>query len=376
VGRKKGSGAGWVETRKGKRGTSYLMCWYDWRGELHRDTVHVGTLAIARKMLAEKNVQMERVRLGLEAAPSRPVTYDEAAEAYLQHVEKDERFRGHMRATVAYWRPALGPLLLAEVTAATLQRLVDQMLADGYAPSTIRLAASGVTAVFGYAHAKLGVPSRKPLAGVDLPLRQKRAPLAVPPEHVAPIIESMGEFRADLFWVLAFEGVRPGEVCGLKTAEVRADLESPDRLLRISRTYHHEGTKNREASRTVPLHSGARPFLERAVARAEAEGWEWLFPNRWTGGVLSQGTETLRRDLKKACAALGLPHYTPKQFRKTVAQMLAKRDHGMSLAAAALGHRSGTQVTRDFYAGTAAETEHLRAAMEETVRFDRPATTH
>ena len=215
-----------------------------WRAEtqaaLHRGTLRAPsrtTLAeAAGEWLAAAQAGVVRTRSGDPYKPSALRAYEQALRAKLL--------------------PALGHLKLSAVTRNSVQDLVDRLVAEGAAASTVRNAVLPLRAIYRRALSRSEV-HLNPTEGLTLPaVRGRRDRVARPAEALALLEALTHEDRA--VWATAlYAGLRRGELAALRWADV--DLERG--LIRVERSWDPKAgpvePKSRSGRRRVPL---ARPL--------------------------------------------------------------------------------------------------------------------
>jgi integrase len=161
---------------------------------------------------------------------------------------------------------------------------------------------------------------------------------------------------ASAFSVLAWTGIRIGELCGLQ----EADLDFEAHQIRVERQVYPQGRvarlKTRHARRAVDMAGDLEPILRRLLAQRGGRGLAgddvgpWLFlPAQWTGGTVKNYQERLRRAVTALCRAAGIPdHFTPHDFRHTYATNLLEAGAQPQYVQQQLGH-SSIKITVDTY---------------------------
>src|ERR1051326_5481220 len=151
-------------------------------------------------------------------------------------------------------------------------------------PGTIRNSISPLRKLLADA-VRQGLFASSPAAKADLPPTQEFIGKELPPEHSAAIRQALHELapghplnpdERDPLWVCYFDlalgtGLRQGELRALQWA----DINRPQRLIRIERAYSRNHLKRPKSSagiRTVPLFPTVQQALTTLAERALAHG--------------------------------------------------------------------------------------------------------
>lgn len=246
---------------------------------------------------------------------------------------------------------------LGRVTLGHVESWVKSMSADGLAPSTIRQRVDCVRTVLRAAVRDKLITS-DPTAGVALPrVPRKSLAMRIPtPEQVAAILDaSPGDVRAGLL-LAAFAGLRAGEVCGLRVA----DVDFLRRAVSVRRQVQiRDGVpvelppKSTSSERTVPVDAAV---LDLVAARV-VPGSSYVVERR--PGV-PHTPRTLGYAWSRACEAAGVDGYTLHDARHFYASGLIAAGLDVVAVSHALGHHSPT-VTLGTYA-------HLWPSAEDVTR--------
>jgi len=210
------------------------------------------------------------VRQGRAGAPS-TVTLSEAARVWLELAARDvvrtrsgdpykpsalRSYEGALRAVTG----ELGHLRLSAITRNHLQDIVDRLIAEGRAPSTVRNTLLPLRAVYRRAVSREQVPVN-PTLKLALPaVRGRRERIARADEAAALIAAAPARDQA--IWATAFyAGLRLGELRALDWRNV--DLEHG--LIRVEHAWDAKAgliePKSRSGKRRVPLNSALRGHL-------------------------------------------------------------------------------------------------------------------
>lgn len=148
----------------------------------------------------------------------------------------------------------------------------------------------------------------------------------------ARITQRFGEDRAAHFAFFLGTGARLSEARRAHRADVQTRSINGETVTVV----HMHGTKTRKADRAVIVTTVVGKWLERALKHAPGTGADPLF-RPWPN---------LQRDIRGACADLGIPAAGPNDFRRTFASWHLHAGIERSLVAAMLGHTSTAMLDR------------------------------
>jgi integrase len=309
------------------------------------------TLAEARRWRADAQTQAGK---GVRLAGTAQRLVD-AAEAFVDGMRsgavrtrsgepyKPSVVREYERSLRLHVLPALGGAKLSKIRRRDVQRLVDELLASGADPSTIRNALKPLQVIYRRA-IEDGDLAVNPCERLRLPAaRGRRERIASPSEAAALIAALRLEDRA--LWGCAF-------YAGLRRGELRALLwdgvDLADGLINVERSMsaHGEtsGPKSRAGRRSVPIVAALRDLLveHTLVTRREAG---LVF-----GSSAAQPfTPTaVRKRALTAWRRAGLRPIGLHECRHTFASLLIAAGVNAKAITAYLGHAS-VQTTFDLY---------------------------
>lgn len=252
-----------------------------------------------------------------------------AATQYARHHNGGER-RNYQHAL----RPLVELYAAGDVTEFGPRQLCavrERMISGGLSRSVVNRRIGRIRFVWRWAAAEGHVPAGnwQALAAIS-PLRKgqpgtvESPPVGCVPLHVVEAtLAALSPTLADAVRVQLASAMRPGEVVGLHTDQV--DRSGDVWLYRPPR---HK-TQWRGRDRVVPLGPRAQAIL---APRLESGGWAFTTP---------KGKPYLRlsyaQAIRRACAAAGVPHWSPGQLRHTAGTAI-RRDAGLEAAQAVLGH--------------------------------------
>jgi integrase len=170
--------------------------------------------------------------------------------------------------------------------------------------------------------------------------RVRSRPRTMSTEQVTAVLEQLSNRDRILFWFLSRTGLRISEALGLQWRDVRDGAGGA--VIAVRRQCCagdlREETKTEASWRRVAL----VPSLSAALAdlrghTAFAGEDDPVFPA--ISGA-HQNAHNVRRRLRPAAAAAGVPWVTPHVFRHSLATELHERGYDASVIAKVLGHRS------------------------------------
>ncbi len=309
------------------------------------------TLGEARRWRAAAHTQAAKgVRLAGTAQ-----TLVDAAEAFVSGIasgairtKAGERYkpsvvREYERSLRLHVLPTLGGVKLSKLQRRDVQRLVDELLASGADPSTIRNALKPLQVIYRRA-IEDGDIAVNPCERLRLPAaRGRRERIASPAEAAALIAAVRPEDRA--LWGCAFYG-------GLRRGELRAllwdDVDLAAGLIRVERSMSSHGEigepKSRAGRRGVPIVAALRDLLveHKLITRRDAS---LVFGS----AAARPFTPTaVRRRALTAWRTVGLEPIGLHECRHTFASLLIAAGVNAKAITAYLGHAS-IQTTFDLY---------------------------
>ncbi|MCP9487554.1 MAG: tyrosine-type recombinase/integrase [Gaiellaceae bacterium MAG52_C11] len=320
------------------------------------------TLAAARTWRADALSAAQR---GVLRAPSAR-TVREAAEELIDGMESGsvrsrsgDRYRpsatrSYRAALAARIVPALGAMKLTDVRRRHVQKLVDEMLRDGVAPSTIRNALMPLRVIFRRAieSEELAV---SPSSGLRLPAVRGRRDQIVTPHEAAALLAALPAGRDRALWATAiYAGLRRGELMALRWS----DVDVAGGVIRVERSYDPGSRtfglpKSRAGVRRVPIAAALRDLL--LELRLDAADESGLVFGGSTGQPfdISTITERARRawadsNARRSRDEDSLKPLTLHGGRHTFASLMIAADVNAKALSSYMGHASIT-ITLDRY---------------------------
>lgn len=323
--------------------------WY-WRVVLHRDGRQV-TVPRASRRMPTKDVSEVLARLLVDGAADLDPgaggevrTVSDLLDAFVSDV--NQRPGGNRRTYVAHRRRALrlegiiGAVAVSAVTAATLDRLVRQLVAEGLHRGGIRPLMATLRSAWAWAVEREVIPMR-PLARVRLPPAGRVMDDYTPTgEEVAVALDHLGDAPAWVGQALALlwaTGCRPHEVCAMTRGDVHRWTETVIRdgqPVEVERVELHVPAGTKTGARVVGIGEGcwqARQVLDQLLAQPGA-------PDDRLLSVAAKTVEMVARYLDPACVRAGLPRWTLYGLRRLASSTLIESGIDPAAYAAQMGH--------------------------------------
>ncbi|HEX8104401.1 MAG TPA: site-specific integrase [Solirubrobacteraceae bacterium] len=277
--------------------------------------------------------------------------------------------------------PWLGHLPLQDVTVGRLREWQAQRLADGVTPDSIIKARTVLSSVLRHA-AESEAIAGNPLSLVRPPKRAHRDEAqALTPAQVEAIRARLDARSALIVSLLAYAGLRPGELRALRWSDVR------DRTILVQRAADPDAraksTKGSRRARTVRLLPALRADLDDYRASTPASGRAAIITGLDAGWTRAQWNDWRNDHWRPACRAAGLADPPrPYDLRHSFASLLLAEGRTVHDVAKQLGH-SAEMTLRvyghviDEYAGLdqheRPSAEHEIATARERTHADQPA---
>jgi len=277
-------------------------------------------------------------------APTLPAWVREACLAYIHQQAynwKPSQCRRHshrqLRALARFWEGQLARRPVAswvELTRADLLAYLDEQLAAGRAPSTVK---NSLYSLWGVLHLRQaqGDPVPDSIFRIDLPKAREATPRHLTEAEAAQLerhlraylVHDTPEARRDAAWyfVLAHTGVRLNELIDV----CRGDLDLAAGRLRIDQG---KGRKDR----VVYLSATAQQALDRYLVALPRQAPEAPLFYRTLGVPLAYRWVEYR--LRQLGDEAGVAHVTPHRLRHTLATQLINRGMPVTSLQKLLGH--------------------------------------
>lgn len=332
---------------------------YRARVKSHGREVARRTFTRKRDAQAWEEDQKRRLRMGEWIDPRRGrVPLDQVAPDWLlsrQAVKRNTQVT-ERHSWEKHIKPRFGSAPVASITSSEVASWVGGLVSSGLAPSTAARHLAAMRALLAFAvddgriTTNVAARVKQPTAGRT---RREAEFLTVPEidelAHACHRVEDGREY-ADVVRVLAFAGLRWGELAGLQVGDV---VSVPGPGLRLQRTviaHNKKGnllldTLKNHRARTVPLVEPLIPVIESWCEAKAPE--EWLFGSP-QGGPLSQANWKRTVQWSEAVAAIGKPKFRVHDLRHTCASIWLGAGADPKVVQRILGHASAT-MTMDLY---------------------------
>jgi integrase len=250
--------------------------------------------------------------------------------------------RGYRQALRDYLLSDLGARKLSRIERSHVQRIVDDLLAQGRDPSTIRNAIKPLAVIFRRA-VEDGDLAANPTERLRLPIARGRRERIAAPEEAARLISALPASERALWAVAFYGGLRLGELRALEWKDVR--LEAGE--IRVERSMDGTGViippKSRAGRRVVPIIRRLRDELVlHQLAAGSATGFVFG-PTPATPFV----PNTVYRRARRAWAAAGLDPIGLHEARHTFASYMIAAGANIKSITDIMGHGSvGVSIDR------------------------------
>jgi integrase len=259
-------------------------------------------------------------------------------------VYKPSVIRSYEAALRDHVVPRLGRTRLADVQHRDVQRIADDLLAEGRDPSTIRNALMPLRVIFRRA-VQDGDHSVNPCAHVRLPAVCGRRERIASPEEAQQLLAALPERDRPIWATALYAGLRRGELMALRWKHV--DLAVG--VIRVERAYDDKGRveiepKSRSGRRTVPIVGALRDVLTELRADERRERGIVFSSD----GVTPFQPSSVWRRARAAWKRAGLEPIGLHEARHTFASVLIAAGVNPKAIAAYMGHAS-IETTYDLY---------------------------
>jgi integrase len=273
---------------------------------------------------------------------------------------KPAAIRAYRHALACRILPRLGKKRLTDISAIMLQDFIDELLAAGRSPSTIRNALLPLRAIYRRALQR-GEVAANPTLKLALPaVRSSRDRVARADEATA-LLSALPASERGLWATALYAGLRMGELQALDWHDI--DLEQ--NLIRVERSWDRQAgyiePKSRAGKRRVPLTQTLRTYLLNHRLQQGTGGSGRVFPNSH-GGPFTPSITNHRA--KTAWAGAGLNPITLHECRHSYAAYMIAASVNPKALSTYMGHSSIT-ITLDRYGHLLPGNEREAAALLE-----------
>lgn len=374
MGKKGTSGGGTVRTRKDGLKEARLLVPKEYRAVVGRTYLYFYGKTEREAKNKRSAALSDLIQRGPRVFDARRITFGEWLERWIDSLpgtvaENTQGFYEHRART--YLKPTLGNVKLSELTAEHLDGLYRDLSRGKGTPSGRPLAASTVGQVHSTARVALGRAAKKGVIthnvarDADAPRVEKKERPTLDLDSLAAFFGAAAGERLEALWIVwCLTGLRPGEVLGLKWADVRLPKDGSDGELLIRRSWSatRTGAVMRETTKTgksrpvslLPEATAAMSahrtrYLEELVRYRALweEAWaknpeyrDLVFPSR-AGTPLDHGNVN-RQQFKKLLKKADLPPMRPYDIRHSFATIWIESGESAEVLQKVLGHSSIT----------------------------------
>lgn len=247
--------------------------WYlDYRDETGRRQrpslgKEVTTKGEATKLLNEKVGQVQRRKLGLDAAPAAMKgTLWGLCEWWLEEkCPKRSWAREQSRLEANLKGSKIGSLPLLQVRKVDLEEHFDVMEKAKAAPASINHIRSKLRTIFNRAEARGLFAGTNPVKGTKARKVPKRTYEVLTADEVPVMLRFVPEHWRNFFAVTIYLALRKGEAAGL----LKGDVDLKGGTIRIGQSYDNDNTKGGHAD-FLPIPEPLMPYLEGALRQPVA----------------------------------------------------------------------------------------------------------
>jgi integrase len=285
---------------------------------------------------------------------------------------KPSAIRSYAAALRDHVVPRIGRTRLGDVQRRDVQRIADDLIAEGRDPSTIRNALMPLRVIFRRA-VEDGDVAVNPCTHLRLPAVRGRRERIASPQEAAQLLAALPGRDRPIWATALYAGLRRGELMALRWA----DLDLANGVIRVERAYdekeHAEvDPKSRAGRRTLPIVGALRDILvEHKATQARAEGLVF-------GGEAPFQPSNLWRRAQQAWKRAALEPIGLHEARHTFASILIAAGVNAKAITTYMGHAS-IQTTYDLYGklmpGSEAEATALVDAYLARADPSTPITT-
>lgn len=271
-------------------------------------------------------------------------------------VYKPSAIRSYNAALRDHVVPRLGSTRLSDVQHRDVQRIADELLAEGRDPSTIRNAVMPLRVIFRRAVEDSDV-AINPCTHLRLPTVRGRRDRIASPQEAERLLSALPERDRPIWATALYAGLRRGELMALRWA----DVDLANGVIRVERAYDEKEhleiePKRRAGRRTVPIVGALRDILVEHKANDDR-----------TGGLVFGGDAPFEpsnvwRRAQRAWARAGLEPIGLHEARHTFASVLIAAGVNAKAITTYMGHAS-IQTTYDLYGKLMPGSESEAAAL-------------
>lgn len=287
-------------------------------------------------------------------------------------------YRGSIERLERVLDGELAETRLRDLTQDLVQRAVDELVAEGLAPSTVRNTLVPLRRVVAAARKSRRIVL-DPFVDLDIPAIDERELRVVDAEKARRLLDALDYPDRAYFACAFYAGLRRGEISGLRWS----DIHEPD--IHVRRAYCHTALKmlepkSKHARRIVPAAAQLFPILAEyraTLGDVDPDGLVFPASGKTRHGEKARAEALLGSVVKprawRAWQAAKLERVGLHEARHTYASLMAAAGVGMYRLSAYMGHGS-ISITIDRYTHLFDEQRHLDS-QALTAAVDRADTS-
>ncbi len=323
-----------------------------------RHTLYNRSLTDLKKEMIDLKYQLEHGTYVVKSKVNLKDWFETWLREYKESTVKGNSVRAYEHS-IKHWKP-LEKMKLSDIHAANIQKVLNDMVKEGFSQSTIELAFVVLSNALKYAY-KMGLIESNPCDKVILPksTKQKKAGIALTKDQQETFLKySEDSYLNDYFRLCLQTGMRGGELSGLKFS----DIDFKNNLIHVNRTLLQTGDtdtpKTKTSLRTIPATDAAMEILRhRKEENRELQGNIInINDNDYVFTVNGQpiGHSRTYREINRikdniAKAGLDFPEdFTLHSLRHTFATRAAEAGIDLNTLKNIMGH-SSLSMTADLY---------------------------
>ncbi|HZQ80716.1 MAG TPA: tyrosine-type recombinase/integrase [Gaiellaceae bacterium] len=258
---------------------------------------------------------------------------------------KPSALRSYQQVLNACVLPQLGNRKLTAISSHVLQDLIDQLVRQGAAPSTVRNTLLPLRAIYRRALTRDEV-ALNPTLKLTLPAVRGRRDRIARPEEAADLINALPLSERGLWATALYAGLRLGELQALDWTHI--DLSN--NLIHVERAWDRQAgyiePKSRSGRRRVPISATLRTHLINHRLQQDAEVTGLVFPNR--RGDRPFNPSTIALHARAAWSKANLTPITLHECRHSYAAYMIAAGINSKALSTYMGHSTIT-ITLDRY---------------------------
>lgn len=353
--RRRARGLGTIYQQPGRQ--TWSVSWTE-AGE-RRYQHGLATKGLADRVRAQIALRLQAGQAALPPDPKAAPTLRRLAEAWLERRKATHRSQ---RDDASRWRahlaPVFGGLRPAEVDGSKVRRFIEDKLADGMSPATVRLCCALLSTFFTDLREDHYVTTN-PVIGLTKKTKRlmkstsdpRQTPFLESLDDVARVFQALKDPTRTAFAIGAFSGLRVGEILGLAWEYVDLEARRIDVVQQVNR--NELARLKDDESRSVPIQETLAPVLGAWKLKTGGKGLLFQPKHKLRGGTLKRPARfmletTLRKHLDAALETCKIPRMTLYHAtRHSFASLWVLSGGSMEKLSQMMGH-SSTIVTQRY----------------------------